>query len=314
MAISTKTSAFVVAALASVWAAALVGLPGCGRRSAEMESPPSDHAAHDDHAHDHGHEGPHGGHIIELGTEEHHAELTHDDEAHRIGIYLLGSDAKTAAPIVAESVTINVSVDGQASQYILPAVAQPGEPTGKSSYFELVSEPLCAVVCGESEASKTHARLGLTIDGKPYVGLIETEAAHEHDHDHADGHGHSHAGDDALMWRQEIDEQGYHIALGHHGRTLAAGHEVEPAVQITRDGQPVADAQVFNALLAGDGKTVLSDEAATVYEPPTSEEPAHYAQGALKIPADTRQVVIRYRIVLPEGSGERTFDVPVAIE
>jgi hypothetical protein len=314
MAISTKTNSTILASLAIFWTAALVGLPGCGQRASESAGAGGEHAAaHDDHAHDHGHEGPHGGHIVELGTEEHHAELTHDDEAHRIGIYLLGSDAKTAAPIDAESVTINVSVDGQPSQYVLSAVAQPGEPAGKASYFELVSEPLCAVVCGESEGAKSHARLSLTISGKPYVGLIKTEA-HEHDHNHAEGHSHSHGADDALMWRQELDEQGYHIALGHHGRTLRAGHEVEPAVQITREDRPVADAQVYNALLSSDARTVLANEAATVYEPPTSEEPAHYAQGALKIPADARKVVIRYRIVLPEGSGERTFDVRVAIE
>jgi len=312
MAITSKRPAVGLAALATLVTLAMLGLSGCGGRAGDAGEAAGEHAAAADE-HDHGAEGPHGGHIIELGTEDHHAELTHDEGAHRVGIYILGPDAKTAKPIEAESVIINVSVDGQPSQYTLPAAPQPSEAAGNSSYFEIVSEPLCAVVCGETESPRTHARLNVTIDGKPYVGLIETEA-HEHDHEHADGHGHSHAGDDALMWRQHIDEQGYRIALGHHGRTLIAGHEVEPAVQITRDGKPVADAQVFNALLAGDGKTVLIDEVATVYEPPSSEEPAHYAQGALKIPADARNVVIRYRIVLPEGKAERTFDVPADIE
>jgi len=155
-------------------------LNGCGK--GQPAGPAAGDTANAD-AHDHGHEGPHGGHIVELGTEDHHVELTHDEASHRVGIYLLGGDAKTAAPIEAESVTINVSVDGQPSQYTLPAVAQPGEAEGKASYFEIVSEPLCAVVCGESESPKTHARLNVTIDGKPYVGLIETET-HEHDHDH----------------------------------------------------------------------------------------------------------------------------------
>ena len=164
----------------------IVGLNGCGK--GQPAGPAAgDFAAADEHDHDHGQEGPHGGHIIELGTEDHHVELTHDEASHRIGVYLLGGDAKTAAPIEAESVTINVSVDSQPSQYILPAVAQPGETAGSSSYFEIVSEPLCAVVCGESEASKTHARLNVAIEGKPYVGLIETDA-HEHDHDHDHAH------------------------------------------------------------------------------------------------------------------------------
>lgn len=183
MTISTKAHGVVLAVLVAILTTALQFVLGCGRPAAEPAAGES--AAADEHAH--GSEGPHGGHIIELGTEEHHVELTHDEAEHRIGIYLLGRDAKTAAPIEAESVTINVSEDGQPSQYILPAVAQPGDAEGKATYFELVSEPLCTVVCGESEAVNTHARLNVTIDGKPYVGLIET-AAHEHEHEHDHAH------------------------------------------------------------------------------------------------------------------------------
>jgi hypothetical protein len=93
-----------------------------------------------------------------------------------------------------------------------------------------------------------------------------------------------------------------------------AGGKVEPAVQITRDGKPVADAKVFNALLEANGKTMLAEEVATVYEPPSSDEPSHYAQGALKIPPRIREAVLRYRIILPEGKGERTYDVPVGVK
>jgi hypothetical protein len=158
----------------------LLGLNGCGKKQPDGPAAGGSAAETDEHEHDD--EGPHGGHIIELGTEDHHAELTHDDDTHRVGIYLLGKDAKTAKPIDAESVTINVAVDGEPSQYVLPAVPQAGEPPGKSSYFEVVSEPLSLVVSGKSEAAKKAASLSLKIEGKPFVGLIETEA---HDHDHA---------------------------------------------------------------------------------------------------------------------------------
>jgi len=161
----------------------LVGFNGCsGKPAVETAG-----GAEAEHEHDHAEEGPHDGHIIELGAEDHHAELTHDEASHKVGVYLLGSDAKTAAPIKAESVTINVSADGVPSQYVLMAAPQAGEADGNSSYFEIESEPLCDIVCGESEAKSTQARLSLTIDDKPYVGLIET-APHEHDHDH--GHDH----------------------------------------------------------------------------------------------------------------------------
>jgi hypothetical protein len=168
-----------------------LGLFGCGGGSdsgkAEKDGHEHGHeeAGHDEH--EHGEEGPHGGHIIELGVEDYHAELTHDDAANKVGVYLLGSDAKAAAPIEAADVKINVSEDGQATQYVLPAVAQEGESGGKASYFELVSEPLNKVVSGKSEAKSKKARLSLEIDGKPYVGLIEVEP-HDHDHDH--GHDH----------------------------------------------------------------------------------------------------------------------------
>src|SRR5688500_10213668 len=155
-----------------------LGFNGCKKPVADANGG----AAEEEHAHDD--EGPHGGHIIELGTEDHHAELTHDEATHKVGIYLLGGDAKTAAAIeTAEPVVINVAEDGVSSQYVLPPVPQTGEADGQSSYFEIVSEPLCKVVCGESEAKSTQARVSLKIGGKPFVGMIET-APHEHDHGH----------------------------------------------------------------------------------------------------------------------------------
>jgi hypothetical protein len=102
---------------------------------------------------------------------------------------LLGVDAKTIAPIDAQKVTINVAADGQPSQYELPAVPQAGETGEKSSYFEIVSEPLCKIVSGESGAKSTQARLSLDIGGKRYVGIIET-APHDHEHGHEGEHAH----------------------------------------------------------------------------------------------------------------------------
>ena len=303
----------------------LVGLASCGKSKTSAPAGGQTAAGHaHDHGHTHGHDhghshhhghdhghGPHGGHIIELGSEDYHAELTHDEASHRVGVYLLGGDAATAAPIDAASLTIYVPADGEPAQYDMPAVPQPGEAAGQSSYFELASEPLHAVVSGQSQSANVEVRVSIMIDGMPHVGIIETE---ELRHDHPALHSHHHADDDTLVWRKETSEQGYDIALGHHGVMLLAGADVEPAVQITREGKPVADARVFNVLLAADGQTELADEAPTVYEPRTSEEPAHYAQGALKIPAGTREAIIRYRIVLPAGKGERTFDVPVTVK
>jgi hypothetical protein len=180
--------------IALIWAPSallvmlLAGLQGCNKGQA-----PDGETAAADHGHAHDEPGPHNGHILELGADGYHAELTHDDAEHRVGIYILDGAAKAAAPIDAKSVTIHVTVADEPSEYELPAVAQPGDPEGKTSYFELVSEPLCKVVCGEVE--DTHARVTISIDGKPYVGLIETHHEHDHDHDHPHPHPHG-EGDD----------------------------------------------------------------------------------------------------------------------
>jgi hypothetical protein len=180
-----------IGAQSAVLVMCLVGLQGCGKGQA-----PEGGTAADDHGHSHEEVGPHNGHIIELGADGYHAELTHDDAEHRVGIYILDGAAKAAAPIDAQSVTIRVSVADKPSEYQLPAVDQPDDPEGKASYFELVNEELCKIVCGEVEEAE-NARVNITIDDKPYVGIIETHHEHEHDHDHPHPHPHPHGeGDD----------------------------------------------------------------------------------------------------------------------
>ena len=125
---------------------------------------------------------------------------------------------------------------------------------------------------------------------------------------------HTHDGDDVLFWQREgIEEKGYQIRLGHHGVHVNAGHRLEPAVSISFGGEPVADAKVFNSLIAIDSEQVLATEVAAVYEPPTEAEPAHYAQGEIDVPQDLQRATIRYRIVLPGDAGEVIHDVPVLV-
>jgi len=64
-------------------------------------------------------------------------------------------------------------------------------------------------------------------------------------------------------------------------------------VAITRNGEPVSDAKVFNSLMSADGETALADEVPTVFEPTTEEEPAHFAQGLLPIPKDVKKRLFR---------------------
>lgn len=144
-----------------------------------------------------------------------------------------------------------------------------------------------------------------------FVGLAVASGCKEPEDSKEGGNGHSHGDDDALIWqRADLEHEGYLISLGHHGEHLHAGDDVEPAVMITKEESPVADAMVFVTLLNAAGENVITEEQATTYEPPTDAEPAHYAQAIVKVPADATEVMLRYRIRFSEG-GEFSQDVVI---
>ena len=256
--------------------------------------------AHDDHA-DHGHatEGPHHGVIVELGNEEYHAEVVHDDATGTVTVYLLDSSAKKSVTTTATEATINLKHGDTPEQFKLAAQPEEGNPAGQTSRFMLIDKELV----GHLDEAATGAKLNITVGDTAYSGAIPVG-------DHA---AHDHAGGaDALVWQKTVTAHGFQIQLGHHGPDLHAGTKCEPAVSITRDGQPVAEAKVYNSLWNEDGSTMLGEEIATIYEPTTATEPAHYAQGGLSIPSDAKQVTLRFRIVLPSVAEEvvESFRVP----
>ncbi len=161
--------AFQLYSTSLLFALAVAGFSGCGGSGGGGATVEAER--------EHFHEGLHGGQIVELGGEEYHAELVHDDATHKVGVYLLDGTAKAAAPIDAPSVTINCIVSNQPAQFTLVAMPQPGDPTGGASYFELMSEQLC----DGFDAPGAKARLNILIAGKPYVGEIK---ALDHGHAH----------------------------------------------------------------------------------------------------------------------------------
>ena len=191
-------------------AALSVSLAGCGSDSSETptnqvaDTPPAADADHDDHAgHDHGdhagqehndqagHEhptkGPHGGHLIELGNEEYHAELLHDENTHTVTIHLLDGAEKQPVAIPQTEIVLQLFRDGQFVKYTLKAVQGPPDAAGAASRFEIVDAALCDALGHEDE---TRGRLQVTINGKPYTGTIEHDSHGDHEgHDHA-GHDH----------------------------------------------------------------------------------------------------------------------------
>lgn len=145
---------------------------GCG--SSNPAPPKSGEASHE-----HPSEGPHKGHLIELGNEEFHAELTHDDATKTVTIYLLGSDAKTAAMSSDAEIALNLVVAGEPLQAKLAAAPMDGEAADKCSRYTLVDEKVLEAL----ENPKTTGRLNVNIAGKDYSGKVEL-GEHGHDHDH----------------------------------------------------------------------------------------------------------------------------------
>lgn len=156
---------------------------GCNQDAGGPAAPPANsgekHADHTEHAHPT--EGPHGGDLIELGNEEYHAELVHDEQGGTVTIYILDAEAKAVVPIEATELTINLKHEGQAEQFKLAASPDTSDPQGKSSRY--VSND--AELGEDLEHEGAEPQLVVTINDKQYRGNIE-----HGDHGHEGGHKH----------------------------------------------------------------------------------------------------------------------------
>ena len=155
----------------------VAGCSNDGSTGPESAGPPN--TMDDPAGHAHPTEGPHHGDLIELGNEEYHAEILHDEDAGTVTIYVLDGAATKQVPIDATDVTINAKHDGQPEQFKLAASPDANDPPGKSSRFVSDDEELAHHL----DEDGADPRLVLTINGKSYRGVIT------HDHDH-EGHDH----------------------------------------------------------------------------------------------------------------------------
>ena len=154
---------------------------GCGGNNApKMSGKGSDSHGHDhghEHGHDHAHHGPHGGHIIEIGKEEYHAEWTHDEDG-KITVYVLDSEMKKEVPIADEKIVIEVKVGDIVNSYDLLAVNRTEGDNPTASQFEVTNKQLL----GGLEAIKgIEATLKLKISDKEFAAPI-THDDHGHKH------------------------------------------------------------------------------------------------------------------------------------
>ena len=178
---SLRVLCLPVSGLAVLWLAGCSGAGSDSPSGSGSSDGPPEAGSHAEHAHPS--EGPHHGDLVELGNEEFHAEVVHG-EGGSVSVYLLDSTAKTAVPIDATELTINITHDGNAEQFKLPADRDSADPEGKSSRFSLKDEDLASNLDSHDAAAK----LVVMINGKSFSGKIEHD--HDADHKHDDGHKH----------------------------------------------------------------------------------------------------------------------------
>ena len=135
--------------------------------------------AHDDHGH--ASEGPHHGPLIELGNEEYHVEVVHDDATGAVTLYLLDSHAEKSVTTTATEAVINLKHGDTPEQFKLAAQPEEGNPAGQTSRFTLTDKELVEHL----HEAAARAKLNITLGDTPYSGAIPPEDHAEHGHEHA---------------------------------------------------------------------------------------------------------------------------------
>ena len=151
---------------------------GCGE--ADKPAPQSAAAttpAKDDHGHKHAVHGagPHEGAVADWGGGKFHVEFTVDHDKQEATVYILGDDEKTATPIKAATILLNINAPK--FQVELAAAPLEGEAEGTASRFVGKHEKL-------GKVQEFAGSISGEVDGTPYVGDFAEEAHGEHDHKH----------------------------------------------------------------------------------------------------------------------------------
>ena len=146
--------------------AALI-VAGCNNSSNTSSQQPATPA--DPHAgHDHSSLGPHGGHILELGEEDYHAEWRFNNDSGKVTVYLLDAEAKKAVTTTAEAIKVQVTHGDDVSDYELPAINQSDDDPPTTSEFELVDTVMLELLKGVGHG--IDATLKVVIEDKEYSG------------------------------------------------------------------------------------------------------------------------------------------------
>lgn len=299
-------SLFATIVAGTVATGLMLGCQSDTKTASQGQANKDQHDDHDHHDHGHAEHGPHHGELIPIGNHKYHAEVVIDSADGKVTVYMLDDSVEEAVSVADQEPRMVIPLEGKTKEYRFTSAPQADDAEGVTTRFELLDKTLADALSGKA---KSGAKFSVEIDGKVQTGGFEQCQHHHHGDDEDDEFDH------VLVWRQkDIELAGHIIQLGHHGMVIHAGEAVEPAVTISHSGNPVGEAKVFATLVDDDGETVLVEEQAMKFKSATEDEAAHYAGGELDVPAETGQVVIRYRIQLPEGAGEADYDVRVNTE
>lgn len=199
-------------------AAFAVILTGCTNNDSGFTEVSHDESevGHGDHSgHDHGAHGPNGGDIVEVGNAEFHAEVVVDEGEHRIDVFILGSDVKTAKPIAASEIAISFKHGEEVEEFKLAASPLDGEAEGQASKFSITDEELFEELHEHSEG----ATLTFADGDQTLTGTVKHshDHGHEHGHAHGDEHGHDDRGDDEHAKDEDGDDHKHDEASNEHG-------------------------------------------------------------------------------------------------
>jgi hypothetical protein len=116
----------------------------------------------------HEHKAPHGGEIIELGSEEGHIEVKHEDDAGKITLWIYGPSLEKPVFVVKPTLTLQAK-DGSTADVPLTAADAKPDGTGHTWTAEhpnLKVEPL-------------EGRVQVTIAGKQYQPRLADDHKHK---------------------------------------------------------------------------------------------------------------------------------------
>ena len=153
-----------------------IAMTGCNTEEPEKPSVNAKNG-HEDHAHEEEEhaEGPHHGHIVELGDDEtYHLEWLDDDDTKTVTFYLLDGDVKEEIAVPAAAILVTLTVEEVSREYKIEAVREGEAKT--TAKFSTDSKEFFTMITGNG----VKAQVAIDIDGTTYEGKIE--GGHHHHH------------------------------------------------------------------------------------------------------------------------------------